>query len=123
MTRGLYPHILESIHKIYLLSTQHLIVPKGALKNSKGRGGIIQISQKEKLLKSHKKLRAIWGNLTLYHPSLLLSKKTFLFPSFWLSREYKWHLFEKNFLICFRPLSPQAEWKEDDEHFVNHLQM
>ena len=30
---------------------------------------------------------------------------------------------KKIFLICFSPLSPQAEWKEDDEHFANHLQM
>ena len=33
------------------------------------------------------------------------------------------HLFEKIFLICFSPLSPQARLKEDDEHFANHLQM
>ena len=33
------------------------------------------------------------------------------------------HLFENNFLICFIPLSPQVEWKEDDEYFANHLQM
>ena len=26
-------------------------------------------------------------------------------------------------MICFSPLSPQAEEKEDDEHFANHLQM
>ena len=41
------------------LSTQHLGV-RGS-KNSKGRGEIIQISQKEKLFKSHKKRSAIWG--------------------------------------------------------------
>ena len=72
-------------------------------------GGIIQISQKEKFFSLIKKLRAIWGNVTLYHLSLPLSKKTFLFPSFWPNREYTWHLFEKNFLICFSLLSPQAE--------------
>ena len=33
------------------------------------------------------------------------------------------HLFEKIFLVCFSPQSPQAEQKEDDEHFANHLQM
>ena len=33
------------------------------------------------------------------------------------------HLFEKIVLICFSPLSPQAEQKEDDEYFTNHLQM
>ena len=30
---------------------------------------------------------------------------------------------KKNFLICFSPLSPQAEKKEDGEHFDNHLQI
>ena len=30
---------------------------------------------------------------------------------------------KKIFLICFSPLFPQAEWKEDDEHFAKHLQM
>ena len=91
VTRGLLPHVLKSIHRICLHSMQLY----GVLKNSKGGGGIIQISQKEKLFQSHKKLRAIWGNLTLYHPSLPLSKKTFLFPSSWPSREYTWHLIEK----------------------------
>ena len=35
------------------------------------------------------------------------------------------HLFEKMFLLCFSPLSLQAEQKENDEHFANanHLQM
>ena len=30
---------------------------------------------------------------------------------------------KKTFLICFSPLHPQAEEKENDEHFANHLQM
>ena len=64
-------------------------------------GGIIQISQKEKFFSLIKKLRAIWGNVTLYHLSLPLSKKTFLFPSFWPSREYQWHLFEKKLSDLF----------------------
>ena len=113
VTIGLLPQVLESIHKIYVLSTQHLIV-RGS-KNSKGGSGIIEISQKEKLFKFHKKLSAIWGNLTLYHPSMPLSKKNFLFPSVWPSREYIWHLGS--------PLSPQEEQKKDDEPFANHLQM
>ena len=32
-------------------------------------------------------------------------------------------IWKKNFLICFSPLSPQKEQKQDDEHFANHLQM
>ena len=38
---------LESIHKIYVLSTHHLIA-RGS-KKSKGEGQDIQVSQKEKL--------------------------------------------------------------------------
>ena len=30
---------------------------------------------------------------------------------------------KKNFLICFFPLAPQAEQKEDDKHFADHLQI
>ena len=49
-------------------------------------------------------------------------KKIFLYPSVWSSREYTWTLiWKENFPIC--PLYPQVEWKEDDEHFVNHLQI
>ena len=41
------------------------------------------------------------GNLTLHHPSFLLSKKTFLFPSFWPGKKYTWHLFEKSLSDLF----------------------
>ena len=51
VTRGLLPHVLKFIHKIYLHRAQLC----GVLKNSEGGGGIIQISQKEKLFQSHKK--------------------------------------------------------------------
>ena len=85
--------------------------------------GLFKFHKRRNFLSLIKNHVLFGGNLTLYHPSLLISKKVFLFPSFWPSRECKWHLFEKNFLICFSPLSPQAEWKEDDEHFANHLQM
>ena len=49
-------------------------------------------------------------------------------PSFFLhfgqaENIHSTYLKKKNFLICFSPLSPQAEQKEDDEHFANHLQM
>ena len=77
VTRGLLPHVLKCINKMYLHSTQW----DGVLKQSRGGDGIIQISQKEKLFQSHKKLSSIWVNLTLHHPFLPLSKKTFLFPS------------------------------------------
>ena len=114
--RGLLPHVLKSIHKIHLHSTQLY----GVLKKQQRREWIIQISQKEKLFQSHKKLSAIWGNLILHHPSLPLPKNTFQFGQV---ENINGYLFEKIFLICFIPLYPQAEQKEDDEHFANHLQM
>ena len=109
--RGLLLHVMKSIHKIHLHSTQLY----GVLKKQQRSGWIIKILQKEKLFQSHKKLSAIWGNLTLYLPSLSLSKKTFLFPSVWPSTQ--------RIYMALSPLSPQAEQKEDDEHFANHLQM
>ena len=68
------------------------------------------------------KLSAIWGNLTLHHSCLPLPKKT-SFLQFGQVENILGHLFDKIFLVCFSPLSPQAEYKEDDEHFANHLQM
>ena len=68
MTRGLFPHVLESIHRIHLLSTQHLTAAKWVLKNSKRGGGIIQISQKEKffsLMKSYVLFGVISSCITL----------------------------------------------------------
>ena len=119
VTRGLLPHILKSIHKIYLHSTQL----KGVLKNSKEGSGIIQISRKEKHFQSHKKLSAIQGNLILHHPSLSLPKRPSSFLQLGQVVNIHGHLFDKNFLICFSSLSMQAEQKEDDEHFANHPQI
>ena len=119
VTRGLLPYVLKSIHKIYLHSTQLY----GVLKNNKGGSGIIQLSQKQKHFQSHKRLCTIWTNLTLHHPSLPLPKRPSSFLQFGQVENIYEHLFEKIFLICFRPLSPQAGLKEDDEHFANHLQM
>ena len=58
----------------------------------------------------------------MHHPSLLRPKKTSLFQ-FVQVENIHGHLFEKIFLICFCPLSPQTEQKEDDENFANHLQI
>ena len=113
VTSGLLPHVLKYIHKIHLHSTQLY----GVLKNSEGGSEIIQISQKEKLFQSH-----IWGNLTLHHPSLTLLKKA-SFLQFVQLENVHGHLFEKTLLTCFSPLSPQAEQKENDEHYADHLQM
>ena len=68
------------------------------------------------------KLSAIWGNLSLRHSCLPLPKKT-SFLQFGQVESMHGYLFEKIFLVCISPLSPQAEYKKDDEHFANHLQM
>ena len=107
MTRGLLPHVLESIHKIYLLSTQHLIV-RGSKKQQRRGWDYSNFTKGETFLVSLK-LSAIWGNNS--------------FLQFGQADNVRGHLFEKIFLVCFSPLSPQAEQKEDDEHFANHLQM
>ena len=128
MTKGLLPHVLEYIHKIYLLSTQHLIV-RGS-QNSKGGGGIIQISQKEKLFFSPIKNYALFGVIS---PCITLPCPFQKRPSSFLHfgkvenihDAYLKKIFDflRQTLICFRPLSPQAEYKEDDEHFAKHLQI
>ena len=64
-----------------------------------------------------KKLGAIWGNLTLYHPSLSLPKNAFLFPSLWPNREYTWALLWKNLVDLF--------WKrkkiEELEYLIHYV--
>ena len=68
------------------------------------------------------KLSAIWGNLALHHSCQPLPKKT-SFLQFDQVEYMRGHLFQKIFLVCFSPLSPQAEYKEEVEHFANHPQM
>ena len=68
------------------------------------------------------KLSTTWGSLTLHHSCLLLPKKTF-FLQFGQVENIHGHLFGKIFLVCFSPLSSQAEYKEYDERFANHLQI
>ena len=107
VTRGLLPHILKSILKICLHSTQLY----GVLKNRKRRIFLVSL-----------KLSAIWGNLTLHHSCLPLPKNT-SFLQFGQVKNIHGYLFEKIFLVCFSLLSPQAEQKEADEQFANHLQI
>ena len=115
VTRGLLPHVLESIHKIYLLSTQHLIV-RGSKKQQRRGWDYSNFTKGETFLVSLKQ-SAICSSLTL-HYSCLTS-----FLQFGQVENIRGHLFEKICLVCFSPLSPQAEQKEDDEHFDNHLWM
>ena len=70
-------------------------------------------------------MSAVWLNLTLHHRSLPSPKNTFVFHSVWASCQYPRALIwrKKNFLIWFSLLFPQEEWKEDDEHFANHVQI
>ena len=110
VTRGLLPHVLKCINKMYLHSTQW----DGVLKQSRGGDGIIQISQKEKLFQSHKKLSASWDNLTILPCIILLclfQKKTFLFPSVWSSRDYTWALIWKNLSDLFQSPIPTGRVK------------
>ena len=82
--------------------------------------GLIKFHKRRNLVSL--KLSAIWGNLSLHHSCLPLPKKT-SFLQFGQVESIHGHLFEKIFLVCISPLSPQTEYKKDDEHFANHLQM
>ena len=117
-TRELLPHVLESIHKICLLSTQHLLV-KGSKKQQR-RWDYSNVIKGETFL-----VYVISGVIS---PCITLPCPFQKGPSFFLhfgqaENIHSTYLKKKNFLICFSPLSPQAEQKEDDEHFANHLQM
>ena len=120
MTRGLFPHVLESIHKTYLLFTQHLIT-RGSEKQQ--RRGWDYSKQKEKLFQSHKNY-VLFGVIS---PCItlpcLFQKRPSSFLHFGQVKNIHGTYLKKNFLICFSLLSPQAEQKEDDEHFANHLQI
>ena len=87
------------------LSTQYLVAWGSKKQQSKGwdysnftKGGTL-VSLK---------LSPIWGNLTLHHSCLPLPKNT-SFLQFGQVENIRGHLFEKIFLVCFSPLSPQAE--------------
>ena len=84
--------------------------------------GLFKFHKRRDFLSLKKILSAIWSNLTLHHSCLPLPKKT-CFLQFGQVKNIHGHLFEKIFLVCFSFLSPQAEQKEDDEHFANHLLM
>ena len=117
VTRGVLRHVLKSIHKICPHSTQLY----GVLKTTKEGWNYSNFTKGETILISEK-LSVIWGNLTLHHSCKPFPNKT-PFIQFGQVESIHGHLFEKIFLICFSTLSPQAEQKEDDEHFSNHLQM
>ena len=97
------------------LSTQHLVV-WGSKKSRRKGWDYSNFTKGETFLVSLKQ-SAICSSLTL-HYSCLTS-----FLQFGQVENIRGHLFEKICLVCFSPLSPQAEQKEDDEHFANHLQM
>ena len=97
VTRGLLPHVLESIHKIYLLYC------KAFSKTAKEGVGLF-----------------VSPFITL---PCSFQKRPSSFLHFGQVENIHGTYLKKNFLICFSPLSLQAEQKEDDEHFANHLQM
>ena len=97
VTRGLLPHVLESIHKIYLLYC------KAFSKTAKEGVGLF-----------------VSPFITL---PCSFQKRPSSFLHFGQVENIHGNYLKKNFLICFSPLSPQAEQKEDVEYFANHLQM
>ena len=60
----------------------------GSKTTTKEGVGVLKFQKRRNYFSLLKKLSAIWGNLTLHHPSLSLPKKAFLFPSLWPSKEY-----------------------------------
>ena len=70
-----------------------------------------------------KKLSAIWGILALHYPSRSFRKRPSSFVQFDQVENIHGPLFQNIFLIYFSPLSPQAEQKDNDEQFANHLQI
>ena len=93
-------------------------------KKQQRRGWVYSNFTKEETFLVSLQLSAIWGNFTLNHFCLPLPKNSSIsFLQFGQIENIRGHLLEKIFLVCFSLLSPQAEWKEDDEHFANYLQM
>ena len=116
-TRELLPHVLESIHKICLLSTQHLLV-KGSKKQQR-RWDYSNVIKGETFL-----VYVISGVIS---PCITLPCPFQKGPSSFLYFDQVENIhgtyLKNKTLICFNPLSLQAEQKEDDEHSANHLQM
>ena len=71
---------------------------RGLIKN-KGRVGLFQVSQKERLF--HVFLYQPSDNLGMLSPFLQPSKKFFLSPSVWARREYIWKLNWKESLLIY----------------------
>ena len=95
----------------------------GFQKTAKEEVRLFKFHKRRNLLVSCK-LSAIWVNFTLGHSCLPIPKHTSAsFLQFGQVENIRGHLFEKIFLVSFSPLSPQEDWKADDEHFANHLHM
>ena len=58
----------------------------------------------------------------MHHSCLPLPKQT-LFCQYGQVENTRGHLFEKKFLVCFSPLFPQAEYREDAERFAKYFQV
>ena len=97
------PQVCHRMHStvmfiIELHALQCLFV-SGLIKN---KGGLFQISQKERLFPLLYQASALGDDLTMWSLFLHPSKKAFLSPSVWASREYIWKLSSKeSLLICF----------------------
>ena len=113
VTRGLLHHVLKSIQKNYVQSTQlHGILNKQQVGEGEvGGRGITETSKKDNFFQSHQNLSAIQVISLCTILPCPFQRRLFSFLQFGRA---------KNF---FSSLSPQAEEKEDGEHFANHLQM
>ena len=89
------------------LSKQYLVV-WGSKKKQPRRGWDYSNFTKGETFLVSLKPSAIWVNLTLHHSYLSLPKKT-SFLQFGQVENIRGNLFEEIFLVCFSPLSPQAE--------------
>ena len=100
-----------------VLCCMRLYVVVWGSKNNTKWVGLPKFHKRRNFFSVLKKLSAIWSNLTLHHLSLSLS---FSLAKYRICMST---YVKKIFLICFSPLFPQAEQKEDDEHFASHLQI
>ena len=104
VTRGLLPHVLESIHKIYLLFTHHLIV-RGSKKQQRRGVGLFKFHKRRNFFSLLKTTGYISPCITLPCP---VQKRPSSFLHFGQLENIHGTYLNKNFLICFSSLSPQS---------------
>ena len=66
LTKGLFRHVMESIHKICCRTPYPAVLFWGLINSEEGTESF-QISQKERLCQFFIKTKYTWGNLTMHH--------------------------------------------------------